>query len=212
MNHTSAPLTLEEISEVKNRLRKDWSLLRHADTVVFSLFVVGILALSLGYAKGVVPVAWSGAVMVVIAFALTPLIAVYEKHAKLAYASLFDRYEFFTPAGEEVRFISSNVSGTHVEVRFGDGSELRYPLRCLSTRTGQVHQSEECKVPSHQYTLNMSRIKWQTLDGKVGIVRKAERYNHKEDELILKLDDGQIAAFPLSALVPVSMLSAISFD
>ena len=208
MNKSADSITLADIAKVKKKITADWGVLRSTDVAAFMLGCIGFVTVLWSIFYENVFVALSGTAAILLAFALIPLYSLYSRHAKTEYEALFKLFDFVTPAGEEVKFVSSDQYGHFVTVRFDDGYELRYPLGTLTNKAGQAHEFELRHVSSVGYTRSLSKVKWRDTAGKVGIVRKVLFSDNSGIAIILKFDDGQIAEFPLRKLEPVPVAAS----
>jgi hypothetical protein len=206
METTNSPVTLKDISEVNKALSNYWGALAYSQFVAVFSFIVGFIVTAIGTFRSAEPMVYGGFTLFFLSGISLYIAFKYDKHAADAFGLRFACHEFFTLAGERIEMVSANCVGTHVHVRFADGSEIeRYPLNCLATQSGERHQSTVPDNRTSGYTANMSQIGWKTPEGKRGILRKVEIYDRQDDEFLLKFQDGQIASFPISKLVPVHL-------
>lgn len=208
MTKISKPITPDDTEAVDKQIAADCGVLRFVEPA--QIVLVGL---------GVTTFLWGGVILggittllvcvglglIIFAAVLTPLTVTFRKQAKKAYKTFFEQYEFRTPGGEEVVFVSSNHTGTHLEVRFQDGYEAEYPLYRLSNKDGQNHDWARFKHDFFSNHLtNLSKVKWRTSKGKIGVVREVDFPRNRDIKLLLKLEDGQIAKFDLGSLEPIS--------
>lgn len=209
MENPETSIKSEDIRKVEERIARDSGVLGNAAFLGIAAVFVGFILL----AKGVVDASgwsvFSGVLLCLIAMMAVVVQKNVDESARRVWNEFFSRYGFFTVAGEKVVFISSNSIGTHLHVRFEDGHEIRrYPVGCLVGWSGEAHWS--ClKGREAGYTHGMAKIAWRTPEGKTGLVRKVEVYDHQDTEFLLKLDDGQIASFPVGKLVPINFVDRL---
>lgn len=212
MTKTSKPITPDSVEVVDKQIAADFGIVRFVEPLQISLIGLALSGplFAVVYNGDIKPTAISICVSIAIcvgmggvAAALIPFARSFRKQSRRAYSDIFERYEFVTPAGEEVTFVSTNHTGTHIDVRFSDGHQVNYPLYELSNKAGELHDWARFKHTRSDYLKHLSKVKWRTPGGKTGIVRDVLRYEKKDTELLLKLEDGEINSFPLGTLEPL---------
>jgi hypothetical protein len=213
MSYNAKPVTPDDTDQVDRKISEDLGFLRYAGAIQIPL--VGFLFFSLfvflhpdptpgwveQFKNTLIPLTIGA---LVLAITLVPIDLSFRKLAARAYGAFYGSYEFVTPAGEQVSFISSNPTGTNINVRFPDGFEMKYPLQYLTNRAGCFHRwSRDPGIQSASHFHKLSKVKWLTPEGKSGLVRDIDFPRNKDIELQLKLEDGQIATFKLGQLEPL---------
>ncbi|MCZ7861791.1 hypothetical protein O9X98_10405 [Agrobacterium salinitolerans] len=211
MTKDSRPITPGDTEAVDRKIAEDFGILRSTEFIQIGLVGLAANVFLWGHALGGLksPALCVGVGLLVLVAILTPVTLNFRKQSKKAYKAFFEQYEFVTPAGEEVVFVSSNHTGTHLNVRFLDGHEATYPLHQLSNKVGQLHEWARFKHPYGDHLKNLSKMKWRTPEGKIGVVRDVDFPRDRDIKLRLKLEDGQIASFDLGSLEPISAAAVL---
>ncbi|MCV9963628.1 hypothetical protein OIU34_17145 [Pararhizobium sp. BT-229] len=206
MATNSDPVTPDDAEAVDKDIAKQTGVLRYVEDTQYilatccSLFLMGA-ALGSGDFKNTFIYAIVGAIVLIAA--LLPFNFTFRRLSKAAYHAFYASREFVTPSGEQVAFVASNHTGTHLTVRFQDGHEDEYPLHCLTNIEGRFHDWARFTHDGDDHFKMFSKVKWMTQEGKIGVVRGV--YLPKDGDALvkLKLEDGQIGEFKLGSLEPL---------
>jgi hypothetical protein len=212
MTKISKAITPDDTEVVGKKIAEDYGILRHVEPFQILLFGASASAIAIAAQDAFNPLVWvgiAGAVGAVVATLLTPLTRNVRKQSKKRYEAFLEQYEFVTPAGEEVTFVSSNPTGTRINVRFSDGYEDTFCLYWMSNKSGERHEWARFEHNNYDHFKNLSKVKWRTPSGKTGVVRGVEYPKNRDLKLVLKLEDGQIATFELGTLEPVAAATAL---
>jgi hypothetical protein len=202
----SEPITPDDTDAVDKEIAKQTGVLRHVQSaqlivlMVCQLFVLGSYMGASAFTNTAIGVSVASLALFL---CLLPFNFTFRRLSKAAYSAFYVSREFVTSAGERVTFVASNYTGTHLKVRFEDGYEAEYPLYCLTNSDGVYHDWARFKHERYWHLKNLSKVRWSTPEGKVGVIRGIDVPRDRDAVVKLKFEDGQIADFKLGSLEPL---------
>jgi hypothetical protein len=119
------------------------------------------------------------------------------------WSGFYRSHSFVAPSGELVKGIGGSADGKSVTVVYGNGDQSELPLALLSGENVAHLGDASTLTTDEQLFLRMSKVKWKTLAGEMGVVRSAKYRYEADAELTLCLDSGEVRCFKLPDLEPV---------
>lgn len=198
-----------EVRTACRSLLRRRKLLQISGPLVFSYPVVLLTAAFFGAFYGLSAfLGWAffvsaiGAILIVPAF--EKMVARIDRKMSVCWKPFWSERALLTSAKEKVEFLTCEPDSKVITVRFPDGEVRTLPLSMLFDENGSSYDpTGDTGIIQSGLTVRMSKVRWKTLDGRIGKVREAYRGYESDTRLTLKLDDGAVEKFEIRDLEPV---------